>query len=300
MRRFFLLVLVVILLTHTAWAAEESAGDAWAMILATLASDEPDPVPPAWRVAVTEKELDAAPGLDKRVLNILLLSSDAPDMGENRGRTSLMLICSVKKDTGEITLVSLPEEAQAPVQGLPQPVALEYVGCFGGPLLAVRTINEALGLNIERYCAVNFQGFVAAVDVMDGVELPLTEAEREALGLEDGVSRLSGEQALRYVRLRRGASAMERPRKLLEALLNRAVSSGLDGAFALMGNLLPMIDTNLSTGNLIDLLFAVLGGETPGAFRTAQVQPAAGQGQPVLTENEAGELRNLLYGPESP
>ena len=252
------------------WAAlgegNWSAAD-WAAVTDALRSDAENPVPEERRLSVSPGQLSAAAGLDKAKMNILLLSTDAPDIRQNFGRSDVMMICSVDLETGDTRLLSLPAEARVSPEGLPEAVALKYANCFGGPLLAAKAVNEGLGLNIQRYCAVNFDAFTDVVDALGGVSLPLTETEAAALGLEAGERQLTGEETLRYVRLRQESQDMPRPRKLLLAVLDQALSrNSLDDAFALVEALLPILDTNLTTENLMDLLFALLGQEETPAF----------------------------------
>ncbi|MBQ9263972.1 MAG: LCP family protein, partial [Clostridia bacterium] len=229
---------------------------------------------------------------DEKIVNILLLGTDSADMRENRGRADALLLFSVNVQTGDAKLVSLPETARTALPELPEAMRLKYLNCFGGPMLVMRQINQALGLNITRYCAVNFAGFEAAIDEMGGVWLPLTDRERVAVDIEDGVERLDGRQALRYVKLRWGEAVTDRPRKLLEALLRQVTVQGIDGAFSLMGALLPATDTNLTIANLTDLLFALLGQETPPSFETLALPSQQG----MIPQDAAAWCRAVLYG----
>lgn len=231
----------------------------WAQITAALASDEQEPVPDKWRVSLREDQLSAAPGLPDHIMSVLLLSSDAEEIRGHFGRAHRMMLCCVDMNAGKVQLISLPEGALLPVEGLPEEIRLKYAPCFGGPLLAVQTVNRWLKTNITRYCAVNVGAFLKAVDLLGGVTLTLTDSEAEAMELAPGENVLGGEQALRYVRLRRSGAAWDRPRKLLEALLAQASRSGADAALMLAGTLLPSIDTNLTTGELLNLIFALAG-----------------------------------------
>ena len=282
------LMLLALLVCPFAGAEKAEKAD-WDRVTEALLADEEHPVPPEWRVWANPGNLSRREGLDPRVMNILLLSTDAADIADNWGRTDLMILCSIHLEAGVIRLVSLPETAYVQVDGLPESIRAKFVSCFGGPLLAVKTVNEWLGLNAVRFCAVNEGAFVNLVDTVGGVPMELTDGEAEALGLEAGEALLSGKQALRYVRLRRAGNTWERPRKLLQALLSRVGERGADAAFSMAEALLPAMDTNLTTGDLINLIFSLLIRETPATIETASLSEK---------EAEQGEAwcRRVLYG----
>ncbi|MBR1584511.1 MAG: LCP family protein [Clostridia bacterium] len=290
MKRGMALLLTLWALLAPLGGHAEEIGNDWAMITAALASDDPRPVPDHWQLTVGG--LSLAPDLPGGVMNLLLLGTDSPAAEESRGRTEVMLLCSVDTTAGDMKLIALPETAYVTIDGLPGPIRLKYAHCFGGPQLAMKTVNEALQLNVSRYCTVNFESFIAVIDQLGGVTLTLTDAEREVLGIAPDAEALNGAEALRYVKLRWGEAVTDRPRILLAALLQKALSGGIDGAFSLAESVLPSIDTNLTTGDLVDLVFALAGSEQPGGF-SAMALPAEGDQWPP---DAAAWCRGVLYG----
>ena len=268
----------------------------WERTTEALASDDPNPVPEALRIAVRPNDVRSreADRAEQGFANVLLLSTDAPEGEPNFGRTDAMLVCRVNLQTGDAYLLSLPEGAMAEVSALPERIALRYINCFGGPLLAAKTINETLGLQINRYYAVSMEAFIAIVDTLGGVEMDLTEGEAEALGLSAGKNQLNGLQALKYVKLRRQGDGAVRARALLEAVARQAINGGtVNGELRLMDLLMPAIDTNMTTDDLIDLVFALFGQETPGKLTTRGLAAADGD---ELGEEAAAFSRAFLYG----
>lgn len=88
----------------------------------------------------------------------------------------------------------------------------------------MRTIEENLGIPIDHWVRVGYEGFGRVVDELGGVEMvvpcrvnlqyqpPTSDAEQEMI-LERGIHHLDGPTALRYVRTRRGSSDFERARR---------------------------------------------------------------------------------------
>ena len=284
-KRWACLLAALWLLAFAALPMPGAAAEGWDQVVMALASGEPGPVPAAWRLTAEESGAGPRTGADDGVRHILLLSTDAQDPADPFGRTELMMLCS---DTGRVALISLPEQMPVAVDGLPEEIPLKYVNCFGGPLLTMQAVSGQMHLEIARYCAVNEQALIRAVDLMGGARLDLTDSEREALALAPG-DRLSGENAMRYMRLRRAGSDWERPRKLLEALAAQAFEGGIEKTFLHMERLLPTLDTNLTTGDVFDLLFALLGREAPPAI--AALSMDAGE-----AEEAAEWIRQTLAG----
>ncbi len=288
MKRAALFLLLLALFVPLLACAGEEKEEAWTEITASLASDEPDPVPAEWLLPLPERGLKANAGLNKRIANILLMSTDEKDLARNLGRTDVMALFSVHLDSGDAAIVALPETRMMELAGLPGEIRLKYVNCFGGPLRVAQTVNEWLGLNVTRYCAVNEEALIRAVDAMGGVRLTLNAAEAEALGMPAGENILTGEQALNYARLRRSGDAWERPRKLMEALIADVRGRGMEQAGTLAEKLLPLIDTNLTSSDVMNLILALLDGGQSAAVRMLSL--------PLGCQDGAAWCQAALYG----
>lgn len=205
--------------------------------------------------------------------NILLLGTDNRD--EIKGgysRTDSMIILSVNLGTKHAKLTSLMRDTWVPIPGHGKN-KLNAASVFGGPELTMRTINEQFGTNIENYVLINITGLADVIDVLGGVELTITEAERKAInkGLFDLSSRsgmekveksgenilLNGNQAVAYSRIRMIDSdyvRTERQRTVLTTLAKKLKEdvSALT-IVSLINSLLPYVDTNLGLSDLMTL-----------------------------------------------
>lgn len=277
MKRALALAVTLLLLSAGLGRAESAwTADSWAAVRSALAGDAPDPVPAGLRIAA---DVPAAPENEEQGFTVLLMSTDAADMAHNFGRTDLLLLCRVELAGGDIRLLSLPEEALVSLPGLPGPVMLRHVNCFGGPPLLLQTVNAYLNAGASRYCAVNEDAFRLIVDALGGVTLTLTEGEGQAMGLRAGESRLTGDAALRYVRLRRQGDGSVRARKLMEAIAGQLTGpGGSQSIYRLMDLLLPLVDTNLTTKNLVDAAAGLLDRPEGAAFAAASLWAGADGG----------------------
>ncbi len=142
---------------------------------------------------------------------------------------------------GTVQMLSLPRDLKVgiPGQGTDKINAAYAYG--GGDLLAA-TIQEDLGIPINRYLEVEFGGFASIVDAVGGVELTFDNPTRDlktGLDVEAGTRVVDGATALAYVRSRsteelrdgdwRGADGGDiartsRQREVLEAVIGKALS----------------------------------------------------------------------------
>ena len=210
------------------------------------------------RVAVDKSDLAVQDDLPEEWWNILLLGTDT-DGKLNYGRTDAMLIVSIQARTGEVKLTSLVRDMWVDIPGLRLPNRINAANAFGGPYLAVKTVNSVFDMNIRHYCSINFSGMERLVDLVGGVSLEMTPSEAYSADarLRDGVALLNGQQALAYARIRKldnNFGRNERQRKLLEALLRKVTQTRDMAKLLIMINeMLPYVSTNLDLSELVSL-----------------------------------------------
>ena len=91
-----------------------------------------------------------------------------------------MIICSINTRTAEVKLTSLMRDMAVEFTDLGSnngTYRLNAANYFGGPELTMKTINELLGKNIEKYVMVNFTGFTQICEALGGIEMDITESE---------------------------------------------------------------------------------------------------------------------------
>ena len=129
--------------------------------------------------------------------NILLLGCDSYTKN-SYSRSDSMIILSLNMDTGSAKLTSLMRDTWIKVPGYKSKHRkLTELCAVGGPELTIRAINENFGMDIEHYALIGMEGIAEIIDIVGGLELDITEAERKALnkGLFD-LSSLSGMEQL--------------------------------------------------------------------------------------------------------
>ena len=200
------------------------------------------------------------------VYNILLIGADRRD-GESRGRSDAMLILSINQKTETIHLTSLMRAMYVAIPGKDWSM-LNHSYAWGGPDLLLKTIENNFRIKIDDYMIVDFSGFTKAIDRVGGISVKLSEAEANYLNKQFGGSNfvagsnaLDGKSALAYARIRKLDSDFKRTgrqREVIEALLQKSRSLNAIQLTGLAKDLLPLVSTNLSQGEMLQLVSDML------------------------------------------
>lgn len=238
-------------------ADELSADEVLALIEALELSDRDLALEEGFRITVSPDDLSVHEGLDEEWQHILLLGTDTGSKMLNYGRTDAMLIASIHAQSKQLKLTSLVRDMLVDIPGLSTQNRINTANSFGGPLLAIKTVNEVLGLNITRYVSINFNGFSTLIDALGGVEIELSAGEAGEVGLSKGRRTLNGKQALEYARIRKldnNFGRNGRQRNLLEAIMSKAKGLGINDMLILIPQVMELVSTNLSVTEVMALL----------------------------------------------
>lgn len=206
--------------------------------------------------------------------NILLMGGDA--RGKNDyGRTDAMVILSVNTGTNEVKMTSIMRDTWVKIYGKGEQ-KINAANVYGGPELAMRTVNESFDMNISQYVLVNMQALAEIIDALGGIDVPsVTQEQMKALNkqmtydaadfdLADSTPlaeygeniHLTGNQALAYARIRNLDSdyaRVERQRTVLVAIAKNLQNMGATTAIGLIPTLLEHVETNLEMTELVKL-----------------------------------------------
>ena len=156
-------------------------------------------------------------------------------------RADTMLMVHISARHGTVDVVSLPRDSYVTIPAHTSTAGdevperrnkLNAAYAYGGPRLAVATVERSTGVRIDHYLEVDFLGFVRLVDAVGGVDVcsPTRLRDRKAgLRLPAGVSHVDGETGLAYVRARHldaraDLGRVERQQRFLAAMVDRATS----------------------------------------------------------------------------
>ena len=109
------------------------------------------------------------------VKNIAMFGLDSRD-GENEGRSDAVMVLSIDSRSHKLKMASFMRDSNVYIEGYGYE-KLTHAYAYGGPELAVRTLNQNFHLDITDYITVNFYDMSEIVDAFGGVELELTGEE---------------------------------------------------------------------------------------------------------------------------
>ena len=220
-----------------------------------------DRLTPATRAALT-------PGgsLWGSAATILVLGSDARP-GETSSRSDSILLLRVDPSRGQIAELSIPRDLRTEIPGY-APTKINAAYAYGGPPLAIRTVENLTGIKVNHVVLVNFQGFEKLIDALGGVTIdnPTKIISNEFDGYHwrfgKGTLHLDGRHALAYSRVRENEvnaadndlTRGQRQQRVLSALASRLGSPSTLLHLPTVGDALgDPLTTDLSSSDLMAL-----------------------------------------------
>ncbi|HWR23950.1 MAG TPA: LCP family protein [Feifaniaceae bacterium] len=267
------------------------------------ATPSPTPIPtpqplhdlyPQTFLTDAQKAAVGAQNANTEYTNILLVGVDRRGT-RGDSNADVIMIASVDRRNGRLKLTSLLRDLYVPIEGY-EPARINSAAAKGGIPLLMRTVNSALQTDLKNYVLVDFSMFEDIVDKLGGVTVRMSAAEISAAndniaGLnkqknvpylwdgfifaEPGNVRLTGKQALGYARIRHLDSDFVRTNrqfKVLTAIFAKFRSKDVAKQYALLYDLMPMVETDLTPAQILDIAAAALSMDTRGLLHMAVPQ----------------------------
>ena len=95
--------------------------------------------------------------------NIAIFGVDSRSGQLDRSRSDVIMIASLNQDTNQVRLVSVYRDSYLYIDGHGYD-KVTHAYAYGGPELAINTLNKNLDLNIKEFVTVNFN---AVIDIVD-------------------------------------------------------------------------------------------------------------------------------------
>lgn len=203
--------------------------------------------------------------------NILFMGGDSRST-EKYERTDCMMIVSINEEEGEIKLTSIMRDTWVKMPGRSKKAKINAANVYGGPELAMETVNSCFGTDIDKYVLVNMSDLVDIVDLAGGVDLTITESERihtngNAIGFINGIRDYDGDTVLEhagdvhmngllavaYTRDRSTDSdygRVMRQQKMLIALAAAFQNMDINDLMEIVGDVQALLNTNLDAEEL--------------------------------------------------
>ena len=207
-----------------------------------------------------------------QIINIALFGVDRRDVNEP-SRSDSIIILSIDEVHKKIKMSSIMRDTYVQIKGNGK-TKVNHAYAYGGPQLAIRTLNENFNLNIRNYVTVDFFKLEKIVDTIGGVTIDVKEDELTLVNshmidvaaiekksisqiTKAGPQTLNGLQAVAYSRIRHDAGGdfgrTERQRTVLSALITKIQSLGMRKFPSLVSKLLPYAETSMNSMDTMKL-----------------------------------------------
>lgn len=166
---------------------------------------------------------------DSGPMQILILGTDtrshgndgkygSTDLSSGFGNSDVMMLLHLSADRQRATVVSFPRDLMVPLPACKDPETGVVYGpqasgqlnsalSYGGPGCTVEAINQITGLQIDHFMMADFNAVKELSETLGGVDVcvnqPIDDPSSK-LHLPAGVSSIKGEQALAFLRTRKG------------------------------------------------------------------------------------------------
>lgn len=273
-------------------------------------------------IGISEEAKDSLKGY--RNIALLGIDSRADDYGTGN-RSDCIIIASINEKTKEAKLLSVYRDTYVYVteNGNKKLDKITHAYSYGGAQNTLKSLNEALDLNITEYVTVNFDAVIAAVNALNGVEIDITSEELkyindyiDATSQSSGVksSHLSkagrqtvdGVQAVAYSRIRYTAGGdykrTERMRTVVTAMAKKAKTLSIGQLNKLADEILPRVSKNIENNDIIALIPSALSFDITESlgwpYNVKGITTTAWYGVPVTLESNVIKLHKELFGQE--
>lgn len=212
-------------------------------------------------VGITEEVEEKLSPYSNSIINIALFGVDSADV--STGRSDSIIIATIDTIHKKLKLTSVMRDSYVNISGIGND-KINHAYAFGGPQLAIKTLNENFNLNIEDFVAVNFDSLPKIIDMIGGVTVDITSEEVSHIpGISSaGTYNLNGAQALSYSRIRYATGGdyvrTERQRTILTKIFEKVLTINPMKYPSLLNEVLPMVQTSLDYSKILELGTEVL------------------------------------------
>lgn len=212
---------------------------------------------------------------------MLLLGTDGRP-GEENYRSDTIILARIDPTKKQVTLISIPRDTKVEYNG--QTMKINGVHTYAGAVGMVQAVNELCGVEISHYAEISFDGMVALVNALGGVEVnvpdKIDDPKAGDFVIEPGLQTLNGDQALAFCRSRAfpdGDYTRMRHQRIFLAALANTILNDIDASniVSIINSVSDMVVTDLDIQDIVSLANAMRGMDT-SAIYTANLPSWAG------------------------
>lgn len=210
-------------------------------------------------------------GQYKGITNVAIFGIDEPKGTPGRSDTIMIATIDTNNNTLKVTSLLRDSNVNIPGYGMNK---INAAYAFGGPQLALKTINENYNMDIKYYVSEDFTTLPKLVNMVGGITVNITPEmlvsikpplwqlnqiyhENVPYPTKTGEQTLNGLQAMAYVRSRHGTGGdyarTYRQREVLQQIYTKIRTLPVTEYPGLLDQILPTVETNLSNSQIMTL-----------------------------------------------
>lgn len=215
------------------------------------------------KAALTKRE-------PKQPFTVLLLGQDNRP-GEKAARADTIIVARIDPENDKVWMLSIPRDTKVKIPGHGTS-KINAATFYGGPALMVDTVEEFLGVPVNHYMDIDFDGFIKVVDSLGGVWINVDQQIDDkkasshgsftASHIDAGYQLLDGDHALTFVRSRDFPDAdftrMKHQQQFFKALADQATK--FDKVLKIPGmvrDVAQFMSTDMNISEIVDVAMAL-------------------------------------------
>lgn len=233
-------------------------------------------------------------------------------VGLENHRTDTILVVSYDTEQKLADIISIPRDTYFPrdVNDRPDNKKINSVYANEGIEGLTQAVQEILGIPIEKYVIFNYEGVIACVDLLGGVEVNVPfhmeysdpyDDPPLVIDISEGVQTLNGENSLKFLRYRKGyvnqdLGRIEAQQQFIKSAVKKAIGLQLP---ALIKEAYSYVETNFTTGELLGLAGNIIGFSTDNInmnLLPGIETPLEGLSFFISDDDEINNLVYTIYG----
>ncbi len=210
---------------------------------------------------------------DNGIVNIALFGIDnykkiTDNSKRVKGRSDSIIILSIDSKNKTVKLTSILRDSWVPIERSSgtKNYKINTAYAYGGPTLAVKTLNQNFKLDIKDYATVSLYQLSTVIDYVGGIDLKITEKERTQINKcwiggepvdqveKAGMVHLNGRQAVGFASIRYidgDDYRAKRHQKVLTAILEAVKQKPISEYPALLSKILGQVETSMTYNEII-------------------------------------------------
>lgn len=193
-------------------------------------------------------------------------------------RSDCIMIASINNQTKEVNLCSIYRDTFVYIADHGY-TKMTHAYAYGGPSLAISTLNKNFDLNITDFVTINFSALSNIIDALGGVDIDIQKEELKYVNAyardvaringttttkikKPGLQTLTGVQATGYCRVRYTAGGdftrAQRQRTVLQQIIKKIKQADPITLYQMLNEFFPQIYTSLDTADILKLASGAL------------------------------------------